>query len=250
MDSTTAPKDAGAEDIINSGVSRGHRLAGLLLVCFVAFAYPLLNSTLYFLLGSGVRPRSFAPGEVSFWFYFGIITELIALLVLVLVLRRQRRTLRHLRLSFTWKDLPESLLLAIGTYIVFVQFYVLLFYIYYAVTGRAVDATPQNIEHLKTKITLAAVLLMLVNPFYEELIARAYVITEVQFLTGSRLLALVASVTLQSAYHLYQGVVSASMLAVMFAIFSVYFIMRRKILPIILAHMYFDFLALLSNAQY
>lgn len=235
--------------LFDNGISRGRRGAGLLVVCIVAFTYPLLNSTRFFLFDKGVRPRSFAPGELSFWFYIAIVIELISLLLLVYVLHRQGRRLRHLTLSFSWKDLPESLGLAIGAYIVFALSYVLLFYIYYLVTGHALNATPQNVEHLKTKITLAAVLLMLVNPFYEELIARAYIMTEVQFLTGSRLAALCASVALQSAYHLYQGVIAASMLAVLFTIFSIYFLMRRKILPVILAHMYFDFLALLSYAR-
>jgi membrane protease YdiL (CAAX protease family) len=112
------------------------------------------------------------------------------------------------------------------------------------------NAQPQNVEFLKTEITVAAILLMIVNPVYEELIARAYVITEMQFLTGSRFVALVASVALQSSYHLYQGALSAGMLAVPFTIFSIYFIMRRRILPVILAHMYFDFIALLSHAKY
>lgn len=249
MDSITTPKDL-SEGISNGTGSKWRRLAGLLFVSFVAFAYPLLNSTFYFLFSQGAPQRTFTTAQVSFWFYFGIILELIALLVMLYVLRRQGRTLRHLGFSFSWKDLLESLLLAIGTYIVYVQFYFLLFYIYYAVTGRALNAAPQNIEALKTKITLAAVLLMLVNPFYEELIARAYIITEVEFLTGSSLIAVLTSVALQGAYHLYQGVISASMVSVMFTIFSIYFIMRRKILPVILAHMYFDFLALLSLAQY
>lgn len=46
------------------------------------------------------------------------------------------------------------------------------------------------------------------------------------------------------------GAVGAAVRAVLFTIFSIYFIMRRKILPVILAHMYFDFIALLSHAQY
>ena len=246
----TQREEASAEGLADGGVSRRRRFVWLLVVCFVAFAYPLLNSTLYFLFSRGVRPRSFAPGELSFWLYFSIVVELVALALLVLAMRRQRRRIRDLTLSFSWKDLPESLLLAIGAYIIFVQFYLLLFYLYYILTGRALNATPQNIEHLKTKITLAAVLLMLVNPFYEEILARAYLITEVQFLTGNRLIAVLVSVTLQSAYHLYQGTVSALLIAVLFTVFSIYFVMRRKILPVILAHMYFDFIALLSNAQY
>lgn len=235
--------------LAGGGISRGRRLAALLVVCFVAFAYPLLNSTLFFLRGAGVRPRSFTPGEISFWFYFGVILELIALAVLVYVLHRQGRSLRHLTFSFDWKDLGESLLLAIGSYLVLVQCYVLFAYFYYFLTGYTLNAEPQNIEHLKTRITLAAVLLILVNPFYEELIVRAYVITEVEFLTRKRWLAVAASVALQTAYHLYQGATAALLLSVMFTIFSVYFVMRRKILPIILAHMYFDFIALLSNAR-
>jgi membrane protease YdiL (CAAX protease family) len=248
-DAGTQGEETSVEGLAGGESSRRGRFVWLLGVCFVAFAYPLLNSTLYFLYGQGAHQRSLTPGQLSFWFYVAILGELVALLVLLVALRRQGRSLRDLTLSFSWKDLPESLLLAIGSYIVFIQVSLLLFYGYYVFTGRSLDATPQNIEHLKAKITLAAVLLMLVNPFYEEIIARAYVITEVRFLTGSRVIAVLVSVVLQSAYHLYQGTISALLIAVTFTVFSIYFVMRGKILPVILAHMYFDFLALLSYAQ-
>jgi membrane protease YdiL (CAAX protease family) len=252
MESEAAPKDLSAAEAasINGHASRGCRSLWLLIICLAAFTYPFINSTLYFLFGSGLRPRSSSTEALTFWFYVGITLELAALAVLVYGLRRQGRSLRQLTLSFSWKDLPESLLLTLGSYLVFAQIYGLIFYIYYAATRQMLNTQPQNVEFLKTKITVAAILLMVVNPFYEELIARAYLITEVQFLTGNRVMALVASVVLQTSYHLYQGALSAAMLAVPFTIFSLYFIMRRRILPVILAHMYFDFIALLSHAKY
>jgi len=45
----------------------------------------------------------------------------------------------------------------------------------------------------------------LLNPFFEELIVRAYLMTEIMDLTGSAMLAIATSVLLQASYHLYYG---------------------------------------------
>jgi membrane protease YdiL (CAAX protease family) len=117
----------------------------------------------------------------------------------------------------------------------------------YWLTGRALNSTPRNVEFMSSMLSVAGVIFLLINPFFEELIARAYVITEVRFLTGSSFLAVLASVVLQSSYHLYQGVVPALLSMALFGVFSLYYIRAKKIMPVILAHMLFDFLALVRR---
>ena len=96
-------------------------------------------------------------------------------------------------------------------------------------------------------VSILGVLFLIINPFFEELTARAYVISEVQFFTSSRGLAVLFSVLLQSSYHLYQGLGPALLTIPLFAVFSLYYVKTKRILPVILAHMFFDFLALLRG---
>jgi membrane protease YdiL (CAAX protease family) len=83
----------------------------------------------------------------------------------------------------------------------------------------------------------------LLNPFFEELIVRAYLMTEVADLTGSSALAVAASVLFQWSYHLYYGWAGATSMAFMFLALSLYYARSRHALPIIVAHAFFDIYA-------
>ena len=96
-------------------------------------------------------------------------------------------------------------------------------------------------------ISLLSIAFVLLNPFFEELIVRAYTMSEVMDLGGSRLLAILISVSLQMSYHFYQGVLRSIAIAATFTVFSIYFAKTRRIAPIILAHFCFDALALVKG---
>ncbi len=83
------------------------------------------------------------------------------------------------------------------------------------------------------------------NPFFEELIVRAYLMTEVRTLTGSWILSAALSVVVQSSYHLYYGWGGAIALSFLFLAFSIYYARTQRATPIIIAHGIFDFLALI-----
>jgi membrane protease YdiL (CAAX protease family) len=89
----------------------------------------------------------------------------------------------------------------------------------------------------------------LLNPFFEELLVRGFLITEVESLFGSKSIAVFASVGVQASYHLYQGVPNAIFLSAGFLLFSLYFIRTRRILPVVLAHLYLDVSAVLIYAH-
>jgi membrane protease YdiL (CAAX protease family) len=87
-----------------------------------------------------------------------------------------------------------------------------------------------------------AFLSMFLNPFFEELIARAYVQTEVRRLTGSATFAVAVSVLLQTSYHFYQGVPAALTNMGGFLVFALYFAKTKRAGAAIVAHMFFDVL--------
>ena len=88
--------------------------------------------------------------------------------------------------------------------------------------------------------SVMAILYSLLNPFYEELIVRAYLMTEVKALTGSWMLSAALSVLIQFSYHLYYGWEGAIALSFLFLVFSIYYALTQKATPIIVAHGVFD----------
>jgi membrane protease YdiL (CAAX protease family) len=92
-------------------------------------------------------------------------------------------------------------------------------------------------------INIVTLLCQFLNPFYEELIVRAYLMTEVRQLTGSAGKAIILSTVLQTSYHFYQGAPMAFSYAGLFLIFSCVYAKTGRITPIILAHLYMDVLA-------
>ena len=90
-----------------------------------------------------------------------------------------------------------------------------------------------------------SLLFAVVNPFFEELIVRAFLISEATLLTGSSGLAVILSVLLQTSYHLYQGIPNAVGDGLVFLVFSVYYAKTRRLWPVIFAHLWLDLFAVI-----
>ena len=222
------------------------RLFGLLIVLIIAFGLPVYNSVQLLLRGRQTYdPGAYSAMASAFALLLQMFLELLAVAVLVYVLFRQGRSLGRLGFSFSWRDIPRSIVLAVVAYIAFYLCLIMTSLGYYWMTGHVLDSSPKNLNFMDRRVVLVWILFVLLNPFYEELIVRAFTITELMHLTGSGIVAVIGSVTIQTAYHLYQGIPAAMALATMCLIFSLYYVRRKRILPVILAHMYFDLWALI-----
>jgi membrane protease YdiL (CAAX protease family) len=206
-----------------------------------AFALPMISSILI-LVGSShpqpvTRPR----------LLFTIVFELVILGCLYGLLRWQGRGFQSLGFSFivSLRDCLHSVGLFVGAYLAMYVAYLLVLIFYVVINGHPPSPWQGQATVFGSTASVFALVLCFINPFFEELLVRAFVITEVEYLSGSVRVAVVASVLLQSAYHLYQGVPNALSLGAGFAVVSVYFARTRRILPVILAHMYFDVMGVL-----
>jgi membrane protease YdiL (CAAX protease family) len=222
--------------------SKRLRLAELVLVLFVAFAPALLQSA-YALTGGQLGSASVGANLL---YSTGIIYEISALAVLRYVLFRQGRGLKEIGFAFKWTDLPVSFGLFVVAIILTWLWQWGSIMVFHAATGHSPNVQARNVEFLRAGVTVSSVVFVLLNPFFEELIVRAYAISEMTHLTGKVYVAVLLSVLFQAAYHLYQGAFSAWSYLPVFLIFSLYFAARRRIMPVILAHLYFDLLALLA----
>ncbi len=213
------------------------QLYGLLTL---AFLLPVLNSLAIFV--GGWRPGPATNGRLI----FKTVYELVGLAGLFWVLRKQQKDFRSLGFYSPPKvsEAGHAVLLALAAYIAvgFVSFFIQIGY--RAMTGHWVpqlwDFRPSLFGHTSASLSF---LFALINPFSEELIVRAFLITQVEEIYSSTKVAAIASVLLQTSYHLYQGLFDAVVLSACFSVFTWYYIRKRRILPVVLAHMILDVLA-------
>lgn len=231
-----------------SGIQSNKKLRAIefALVIFVALAPPLFNSTFILITGH----HTYDPKSLGAIYFGGIISQITALIVLVYVLFRQGRSLAQIGFRFAWLDLLQSVLLVVVVYTAAYLWNVGALYGYYFVTKSFPNVQPQNVEFLAVGVTLPSLIYILINPFKEELVVRAFTISEVEYLTKRTSVAVIMSVVLQTSYHLYQGVFVACMYVPMFLIFSLYYVKWKRITPVILTHLYFDLWALLASARH
>ncbi|MFZ0303945.1 MAG: type II CAAX endopeptidase family protein [Terracidiphilus sp.] len=208
----------------------------LSLVIFVAFGQYFIAS-IYMLNGAN-DPRQ---GETPFRL-FSILQEATCLLLLCYVLSRRKLRFSDLGLRWSIRDLWTGLGVIVVSYAAYYAGY-------YLIQVIALTVSPKSVARQTFhwgSFGYYAIPLLLLNPFFEELIVRAYLMTEIRELTGSPILAVVLSVAVQTSYHLYYGWKGALSLAFQFLVFSLYYAKTRRITPVILAHEVFD-LAVLFN---
>ncbi len=218
---------------------RSSRKIQLCLVLAVGFLIPVVTSLYAFV---GLRHTHPATRR---GFIFMIIFQLIGLLCLYFVLRYQKRRLQDIGLTFLsgLTELGHSFGLFFAALFSSALLYVVLSFIYVWI-GRGLQRQQNSAIVFGTALSILPVLYVLLNPFHEELLVRAFLISETEAIYRSTALAVFMSVTLQISYHLYQGLPAALSHIPAFLLFSLYFVRTRRILPVILAHMFMDVSAL------
>jgi len=214
----------------------------LALVLWAAFSMPLLGSISYLLGGETAR----TPMGQVWRLCGGLISEVTGLWVLRYVMVRQGRSWRDLGWKISLRDVPSALGLLIATAVATWGTRMLVWLVCVASSLRLPAVRPPDMV-FGFGVSALSIVFVCLNPFFEELIARAYIITEVLSLGGGRARALAVSVIVQLSYHLYQGPMNVLSLAACFTILSAYYLRSRKILPVILVHLAMDLYALLSG---
>jgi membrane protease YdiL (CAAX protease family) len=222
-------------DTVSPRYGRGLQVFELLLVCFVGFGGALFLS--YYILFTGITPPSTTRGEFRWWYSILHQIGILALVWYVL----QRRCQKFSDLGFYWKTkevaIAPLLWFACG----------IAAYISKLMIQRFGGFPPGSKPNAQAEaflfsggVGIATFIFQFINPFFEELIARAYLITRIKELTNSMALAIVGSVVFQVSYHFYQGFWTGLSHAGVFLVLSLYYAKTKRILAPILAHMIFD----------
>lgn len=215
------------------GCSTVRRWFELCVLLLISFGASLLNSVYFYRHGRTI----FHIRQDELW-GFGIIQEVVSLALLWYVLSRRKAGLKDLGLRWSIRDLLSGPVIAIVSYGAYWGTYHLLLAIHSAFLASS-RFTPEPSASYGSLSPLY-ILLMLLNPFFEELIVRAYLMTEVHALTGSWILAAGLSTLLQTSYHIYYGLPVMTSLALGFLVFSIYYARKQRATPLIVAHGIFD----------
>lgn len=219
-------------------------LQHLAIVLWISFSIPVARSIYYLVEGSPTHPYTLM--QQRYRLAAGLIEEAGALFLLWYVMGRQGKTRRDIGWNPQLADLPR----AIGLFLLVMVAGWFGYYgvqsWYYAHSGHYLAARSLQ-SMLGFGISALSIAYACLNPFCEELIVRAYTITEVLSLGGTRTLAVVVSVVVQLSYHLYQGWVNVLWLAPVFLVVSIYYVRTRRIVPVILVHLAMDLWPLLRG---
>jgi membrane protease YdiL (CAAX protease family) len=209
----------------------------LFLVLVVSFGLFIWRSVSALHVQKGTVPGTRSGSQGAGWI-FAIVQELVGLLLLWFVLSRRRLRFRDIGLRWSFRDLGIGLVLVVTAYLTYFVGHFFVHWMHQAwfssVTGGL--TAHQAFGHPP----VVAIPYVLMNPFFEELIVRAYLMTEVRDLTGSWTLAAALSVAVQTSYHLYYGWEEVISLSFVFLVFSIFYARTRRATPIVLGHGMWD----------
>ncbi|MFW6022417.1 MAG: CPBP family intramembrane glutamic endopeptidase [Halanaerobiaceae bacterium] len=177
--------------------------------------------------------------------FLQILQQTFMLFVLFYILYRQGRGLKYLGLNFSWKDVISGILLLLTAYgFLVIYFFILSLFI----PLEDLNNVPKNVEVFSEgSFGIILVLALIMNSFFEELIVRAYFIKEVEYLTKSSVIAVILCVLIQTSYHIYQGIFPLISIAIIFSVFSIYYVRKKNITPVIIAHTLFNIVSVVGS---
>jgi len=232
-----------SEMSIEYPVSHRQRVAGLLTVVTVAFLPSIVASVF-----RGYREpiSSFSDAYIQFRYFNSLIVELTSLALLAYVIGQNRQKFSDFGLTFRLRDIVYGILLwAAATCCYRLAYPTILSTCELFGWHRTAPYLPSS----RLGLGLLTYCFVVVNPIYEEMIVRAFLISETTALIGSSALAILFSVLLQTSYHLYQGLPYALAAGVIFLLFSIYYAYSRRIVPVIFAHFIWNLLYHLTQGR-
>jgi membrane protease YdiL (CAAX protease family) len=188
---------------------------------------------------------SYSDAQFRYGYLNRLLMQLTSLALLVYVMTQNRQKLSDFGLTFRAEEIIYGLFLWIITRICY-QFASPILLSVSELLGW--QRTAPFVPQLRVGLSFVVYCFVLVNPVFEEMIVRAFVISETIALTESSTLAVLLSTLIQTSYHIYQGLPYALSVGIIFLIYSLYYVRTRRIVPIIVAHFIADLVAHYSYA--
>jgi len=227
-ESAVAPTPVPSRWTVSSDRLRAGELA---LVLIFAFGPSVFLSARNWWIG-----RVGAAERTVFGSILGAQHQLLCLALLAYVLSRRGKTFRDLGLTFRWVDMPAGLLLTFAGYLAQALAWRSMDWVSVVATGHRIPRFQPSAPIGGSAWVAVCILSIVIDPVFEEMIARAFTMTEVEALAGGTAVAVLVSVVLQTSYHLYLGTAAALAAGATFLVCSCFYARFRRITPVILSH--------------
>jgi membrane protease YdiL (CAAX protease family) len=221
---------------VQDSSSKRRRWFEVCLVMLLAFSGSFISAVSYFRSGSPARAQIGNSHWINATFH-----EIGILLLLGYILWRSARKFRDIGFQWSFKDAAIGLPVYAVSYVSYIVGATIINVIYYRFAGHY--PTQIGGRQVFGHIPLIALPFHFLNPFFEELVVRAYLMTEIRELTGSVALAALVSLALQTSYHIYYGWAGMFSVGFMFIVFAGFFMIWRRAFPLVVAHGIADVLA-------
>jgi membrane protease YdiL (CAAX protease family) len=212
----------------------------LALVLSIGFLPAIISSLYVVVTGDNI----YANYKFTGLNYINSIAEsLISIILMFYVLYRNGNNYKSigLNLSISGSDIFHAFLIMIVALFIRQIVFTPVALLYPSFYSQAVH--PRNVDFLHSKYISYLLLYTLVKPLHEELLVRGFTMKYVFDISNQKYLAVVISVLIQFLYHLYQGLPSALSLLPIFTVFALYFLKYGRLMPVILAHIMIDLIA-------
>ncbi|HLJ30662.1 MAG TPA: CPBP family intramembrane glutamic endopeptidase [Candidatus Angelobacter sp.] len=247
MDSTgTQPaRELTSEPDRPVAIENRQRWLELGLVIFIAIVPLTLRA-----ISSLFYPSTGTRTSTNIGFVSGLVHQITSLCLVFYVLGRRGLSLRAIGFdSPRWMDVVKALGLAVLGLVLSAFISTLVRHTSPVLTGHAATVRDPRVIFAE-----ASPLLMLVyiasSSLFEETVVRGYVTTEMIGLACPVWLATLASILLQTSYHVYYGLGGALAVSGTFIVLGRYFARYRRLLPVILGHLFVDLTAFWLNHFY
>jgi len=169
-----------------------------------------------------------------------IMYETIVLVIIVLILKWQRWSLKELGLTFSIEKITAGLILFVSNYILYLLLYMAL--ADFILSFESEIASSATISFSASLNILPLTLFSIFNPIFEEFILAGYIISAMRNRFGM-LTCVSVSVIFRLSFHVYQGPIILLSILPMGIIYAVYFWHKKSILPLIVGHGLMDSLS-------
>jgi len=219
--------------------SKAERFNGLefALVIGIAFGQFIVFSIASLLAGPGADDHMFDNGHLAYL----LVYEAIAGTIVALILWRNGWRMRDFKLQPSLAGTAQGVGLACAGWVV----YYLAAIIARAAFGGVLGDRVSEDEHLVLggAAPLLILLVSLLNPLFEEMLACSYVIEALRSRLGV-IAAVNVSTALRVSYHVYQGPFAFLWVAMLGLLFAYAYVRWRRLWPVVVAHSIHDYVAL------
>jgi membrane protease YdiL (CAAX protease family) len=220
-------------------LSRRQRWIDLCFVVGVTLWMPTLGS-----IGIALHPEKLQEfGGTAIQLLSDISASITGLIVLFYVLWKRGSDLRALGKPMEGMDIARGIVIWAVVYATAAVAAVAYSMIYRHIRDHSPNGS-DVVAILGSRFHVLLILFLFLNPWFEELIVRGFLMTELTQLTNARV-AVLASTLVQASYHVYQGTSGLVQLVPIFLLLSIYYARTRRLFPVIVAHTLLDYMPVL-----